>query len=464
MSVIVEAAREIPVIAEADVVVCGAGAAGFAAALTAAREGARTVLAERLFAPGGMMTSGLMSIVTTAHLDLRRGLQGKLLALMNERGILSWDPRHLTGRGLGFMPFDPEEAKALFDELLVQAGVSVLFGTTVVAAAVQGARVDCAIVENKGGRGALRGRVFIDATGDGDLGFHAGAELAGGGRGAAGMLAFRVANVDVETLLEAYEAEGYPYANENDRFLRMVEDRLERAAEEHDFSEYQWSVLADGAVNLSLQPKGRQVLVNAPRIVFDGTDAVEVSAGMIEGRRQARVLLEFLQRFMPGFEEAMIVDTAEQIGVGESRRILGDYVLTAEDILDPEGGHFPDAVARNTAGLPPDVSGAEEATPAALPPGQWYDIPFRCLVARGRENLLMAGRCISATAEALSSARSIGLSLAEGEAAGAAAALAAAAGVGVRDVPFDEIRSRIGIGEMTAEMAEALDGRNIASY
>ncbi|MBN1400623.1 MAG: FAD-dependent oxidoreductase, partial [Anaerolineae bacterium] len=432
---------EVPIVAEADVVVAGGGCAGVAAALAAARGGAKTILIEQLYALGGTMTAGLMNVVSLALLDWPKAVNEMMDRLLSQGLALPVSPqfrRHPNPPPI--LMVDPEGAKAVLSQMLREAGVEVLLGTMLVEAIVEGDAIRAAIIENKAGRQAIAAKVFIDATGDGDLAARAGAryELGRGedSYGSSATLVFRLGGVDLEPLVAYIEAHPDEVADfephevreaifgHPPKFIRLhgFKGLIERVAKTRQFTDWEWSVLTQrGGVSLVPLPIRGQCHVNRTRIThLTGLDSQALSKGVEEGRRQVEFLFDFMRTYLPGFTHAHILETASLLGVRESRRILGEYVLSREDI---EGlARHEDVIVRTYDGLEIHNPTGSGTLFTEIPAGQWYDIPYRCIVVKDLTNCFVAGRCYSTTHEALSAARCIGICMALGEAAGTAAA------------------------------------------
>ncbi|MCL6459013.1 MAG: FAD-dependent oxidoreductase [Gorillibacterium sp.] len=453
---IMEGVRKIPIIVEADVVVAGSGPAGIGAALACARNGARTVIIEREFALGGMMTTGLMSKIAIS--STIKGIAVEIIEKLAQTGMS-------LPKGAPEVPIDPEATKILLDELLLRENVQIMLGSVVAGATVESGEIKAVIVENKSGRQAITAKVFIDATGDGDLAVTAGASYELGrkedGLCSAPTLMFRIGNVDIEAMLSYIvehpeELQGYSFSKPRDpsELVEAIHSRpqayanfgrfnalINKVAAEREFNEWEWQVLRqrNGFVILNM-PQPNQVLVNSTRILqTSSVDAQQLSNSMVEGRKQAWFLFEFLKQNLSGFQDSYIMDTAAQMGVRESRRIVGDYMLTEDDVLNQ--ARFDDVIVRNTGGVEVHSPTGNELQIVHLKTGEWYDIPYRSILVKDLNNLLVAGRCFSATHIALSAARSIGFCMAQGQAAGTAAALAIKSGVNIRQVPISELRS-----------------------
>jgi hypothetical protein len=319
---------------------------------------------------------------------------------------------------------EPELSKFIIQEMALEAGVQLLLHSRLVGAARERNQVSVVLVENKSGRQAIRARVFVDCTGDADLAWHAGAPwLKGSAEGDLQpmTLAFALSHVvrpadaamtpaDLKALTKARATEPSPTPQGG-----------------------RWGFLPMVASN--------EVYANVMHVRADCTDAQDLTRAEIEGRREAIAVLNFLRRQVPGYKNARLRYTATHIGPRESRRIVGEYTLSAEDVL--KLADFDDTVCRGHH--PMDVHGTPGRAGVYKPlaPGASYAIPARCLVARGVDNLLAAGRCISADRNALGSARVTGTCMATGQAAGTMAALAAKRACPVRDVPFAEIKQAL---------------------
>ncbi|MHB0934752.1 MAG: FAD-dependent oxidoreductase [Armatimonadota bacterium] len=427
-AVICEAPRETPVVCEADVVVCGGGPAGVGAALAAARNGARTVLLESQICLGGMATAGMVNRLGPYH-DQREiilgGISWEVLRLLITRGLaqepIITAPAHWSDY---WLVFDPEGMKQVLDGLLLDAGVQVLFTAQVVAPLVHNDAITGVIIESKSGRQAILGQVIVDATGDGDIAARAGVPFAIG-RESDGLtqpltLFFKCLNMDWPRAF-AYVSAHY--------------DALVAAAREDVGNAF---VLA-----------GTDNYLHAEETYFnclhehsvDGTDVADLSRAAMALRRAMWGNLEVLRRHVPGCEHVSLITSAAALGVRETRRITGEYTLEIGDVLD--GRQFDDQVYRYACFIDIHEPRAGETSihaNQALAPGTSYGIPYRCLLPLGIENLLVAGRCFSASHAALASARMMPSCMAMGQAAGTAASLAVAKGVTPRQLATAELR------------------------
>lgn len=428
-------------------IVAGAGPAGFGAALAAARQGLRPLLLERQTCIGGMAGAGLLGFLgplDNAGRDqkdwsrFRLDREGKPYtgALAVGERTLGGIPEELVARlekrgaaerpRFGYIPVDCEALKQEQEQMLEEAGVTILYHAQVCAAALRDDGTFKLTVALKEGLAEWVADRVIDATGDGDLAARLGAEFKQGrdGDGAcqAATLVFRIGNVKTDPLDFLPDSPLMP--------------EIARQGEE-DFRNGRISFNPNGAGCMSVVPGLPGVFTVNQQHTFavDGTRSADLTRALVQGRKEIRELVAFYRRAIPGCEECVLLASAMQLGVRETRRITGDYVLTRDDVLGAR--KFSDAICRYAYNLdlhlppPEDEDEPEdgkwyEASGRSLRPGDWYEIPYRCLLPKGLENVLVAGRCISGTHEAMSSYRLMTSCMAIGQAAGAAMALAQA--------------------------------------
>ena len=418
--VVIEERRETPVVGEYEVVVLGGGPAGIAAAAAAGRAGRTTILVERYGFLGGAGTAsgvtnfcGLHAKVDGEHRQVVHGVCDDLLGRLERLGGLS-QPHSLFQDRILAQAYDTSAYKIAADELLLASEVKLLFHAFGAGVSRTGKnRIESLIVETKSGRGAILGQVFIDCSGDGDLAAWAGAPCEiGDGRG--NMLypstMYRVGGVDAQKAGKAWET------------LPALMDEAEKGGRRFPRKK----------PILRPQPNPSEWRANLTQIrnpdgsAVSGIDAEQLSFGEVEGRRQCRDTFEFIRGAAPGFERAYIAEIAPQIGIRETRRVRGEYMLTEDDVLDC--AEFPDSIGVNGWPIESHVAGSVEFVFQRKPKGV-NQLPLRMIVPLGVENLLVAGRCASMTHGGQSAARVSGPCFAMGQAAGTAAHLVLQEGV-----------------------------------
>lgn len=443
---LVQPAQLLPVDEEYDVVVAGGGMAGVGAAIAAARAGCRTLLVEQACALGGMATLGLVNI----PLDFVSGIGTAMFKELRE------------SQGLWHRNTDPEKHKLALDRMAKNAGVAVLLASQVVDTVVRAGSVCGLVLQCKQGRRAVFAKRVIDCSGDADAAFYAGCDIMQGrpsdGKMQACSLEFRLGGVNWDAYLES------KLKAEDPKWIALIKEKAEQG----------WAKVAEieNHLNWMTHVPGRAEHCGMDEVSIcfahsrncNPLDSADLTRMFIEGREQADLLWRFIRENAPGFEQCWLIDTGTLLGVRESRRVIGEYVLTGADIA--RWTHFDDVICVsghgydihnpdkpgnikwiemeidgrkryvicNMGGLgtswhPPggkdalcDANG-RSGDAMQFPSPAYYDIPYRCLVPARVDNLLVAGRCLSADFAAQSGCRLIMACLAMGEAAGTAAAI-----------------------------------------
>jgi hypothetical protein len=435
-----------------DVLVVGGGNAGCAAALAAARLGAKTALVERYGFLGGTATAAMVGPWMTFHSGSERVVGGIAQEIVERLVAMGGSPGHVPDSSdyvPTVTPFDPEIHKALLFEMMGEAHVHLLLHAYFLEALLDDdAMVAGARFATVGGIRELRARFVIDATADAFVAASAGADLQKGdarGRVQPASLMFRVSHVD----LGAVAAYVRSKPKEIRTSLKLHERDAHRLTAVAGLYELWEAAQKSGEVDIPRElvsffatPYPDEVTVNMTRVTdIDPLDPDDLTRAEIEARAQAMQLIAFFRRRVPGFANARIAATAAQIGIRESRRIVGVYTLTADDVLHART--FEDAVARSAYPIDIHNPSGSGTTTHRLPPGTTYEIPYRCLIPSTVEGLLVAGRCISTTHEALASTRLTPTVMTLGQAAGTAAALAGRRNVRLRDVDPGLLRSTL---------------------
>jgi hypothetical protein len=464
---LIEESRELP-FANTDVVVAGGGAAGFVAAIAAARADAKVTLVESRSFLGGVATQAMMAaLVAASYAD------GISRELIDEMAKLGGAPSYSLPRTVDTIPFDPESFKLAALEMVIKAGVHLLFYTQVCGPIVINGEVRGIVIESKKGRSAILAKQTIDCTGDADLASQAGVSCnfgrAGDHKTRPLTLLFRMGNVDVRKIIEYVEKnpeELQPqYRNSkplvfngNEEVVQRISgfykliDQAKKKGELYDEIHY------FRLENLMIT-RGT-VFCNTSRVYFlNGADPEDLTKAEIESRRQIQKIFAFAKKYIPGCEKAFVIDVSSSLGVRETRRIAGEYTVSDDDAYGD--AKFDDGFMTIEANLvqrpcpveldvhmPEPIEGSEkdwlERYPEKVPfEKHTYQISYRSLVPKDIKNLLVAGRTISVSHMLDSFTRNMIPCMRFGQAAGAAAALSAKKNITPKDLNFPELKAEL---------------------
>ncbi len=428
-------ACRLPVVAEADVVVVGGGTAGFVAAIAAARTGARTLLVERYGYLGGCLTGTYASqpghFFDSNGNQIIQGIGWEFVKRMEEAGAAIVEP------GWWWAQIFPEAAKAVALDMVLEAGVDLYLHTWASEPLREGNLIRGVITQSKSGRTVIAGKVFVDATGDADLAFLTGAPTETLAADALWQTSVDliVCNVDAAQVIQWARENPHRVGGWIDRLQQIEAPGLHPTVSLVVLKEEPEADDGQGAAHVGPMPTVKLMIHPSisrvqGSVEIDGTDVRDLTYAEIEARRRAMAHLAYLQETVPGYEHAIVIGESP-LGVRETRRIVGDYVLTVDDLR--HNARFPDVVALNGRALDRHLKG--DLFQLEFLQGN-HDIPLRALVPQQVANLLVAGRCISSDHEANASLRGAATCLATGHAAGTAAALAARGSGQVRELEF----------------------------
>lgn len=422
-----------------DIIVAGAGIAGICAAVKAAREGASALLIEHYAFLGGMSTAGMVSPFMKYSID-GRPLVGGIFEEIES-----------AMRSLGGMidnGFYAHAFRMASFQLLESAGVHMLLLSDVASVERTGNEMISVTTLTGGYKKTIKGSYFIDTTGDAQLLYLANFPWVKGdektGLLQALTLFFRMGGIDMPVMLDYV-------TNHQDDFLGWMtfdfdQDKIISVAGYHSFIK---KGIAEGRLPKELEyiffttlPQSGEGSFNTTNVLgLDGSTSFDLTKAELMGREQTHSVVTLLQNEVPGFEKSYVIETAVQIGVRETRRAVGDYVVTGEDVRS--GRKFSDAIARGCYGIDIHGQAGESSRLEDLPEGQYYDVPAASLIVRDADNLLVAGRCLSATREAHSALRIMATAAATGEACGAWAALSAKKKLPLRKIGIKDIQELV---------------------
>lgn len=426
-------ARDLPILGEWDTVVVGGGTAGASAAISAAREGNRVLVVEKAASLGGTPTHALVTPMMGSRVEHGSNLR-EIERRLNDLGVTTREDADL----MGYIWFTPETFSEALEQMLYEAGGEALYDATLVSADVEDGAIEALEVMTVEEPRAILARQFVDATGDAVLSRLAGVPCVSGddeGNNQMSSLRFEMGGIDVDAyrdyclslgdefspLKQGYFWESAMVAGKGFKleplFQKAVADGV---LQQDDLVYYQC---------FSLPTEPDCMAFNCPHLpgLKSNASAMARSEALTEGRRRVRRLVTFLTRYMPGFEHAYLIREAGMLGVRESWRIQGTYVLDVDDYV--RRARFDDAVAKGTWYI--DVHSATKGLVhmEKYQPGEYYEIPYRCLTNRAVRNMLTVGRCISTSFLVQASVRIQQTAIDMGDSAGRACARALAAGI-----------------------------------
>ncbi len=438
--------QTLPVAGAYDVVVVGGGPTGAAAAIAAGRDGARVLLVEQHGFLGGSGTAALVPAwcpFSDREKCIIRGIGYEILEEM-KRGM-----PHIPPEMIDWVPIDPERLKVIYEQRVTATGVEILYLTHFLDVVLEDksgdderAVIDSIVIHNKSGIQRIEAATVIDCTGDADVAAIAGVPFHQGDPKTGAMqpctMCFVLSGVDNKVL------QPWLWADDAKNLLLKPSIAAAKAAGDLD--------IIEEAANVAYQSEDTIGFNFSHVFDIDATNGKEFSDAMIEGRRLIRHLTDFVRKYLPGCEKAFLVTSGVQIGVRETRRIVGEYTLTLDDYLARRS--FDDEIARNAYYIDIHLSKKEweanlgkeidwDAKIHQYEPGESHGIPYRCLLPQGVNNLLVAGRSISTDRAVQGSTRVMPNCLMMGEAAGCAAAMVGGATAGVRSVDVTALRERL---------------------
>ncbi|MDW7656232.1 MAG: FAD-dependent oxidoreductase [Bacillota bacterium] len=412
-----------------DVLVIGGGPSGIAAAISAARNGAKTMLIERCGFVGGMATAALVGPFMTCYdgkgkRQIIRGIFDELVKRLEEKdgaihpskvsGATSHSAFIQTGHE-HVTPFDSEILKIVAEQMLIEAGVTLLYYTQFIDCVNHAGKIESVVAAKKEGLCAIQAKVYIDCSGDADVAEKAGVPIIKGrdkdGQMQPATLFFRVNHVNSERVYQCVEDSkelmGIPF---HGVFSWLIDEGRKRG---------EWTIEREEMGTYETNHKGEWKLNTTRMLNVDGTKSADLTRASIEGRIQTRQVYQFLKDHVPGFENAKMMDTGSVVGIRESRHIIGKYIIQKEDLLKTRT--FDDVVLLCANAI--DIHDNKGTAGEYVVVDTWYGIPYRALVPENCNNLLVSGRAISATSEAASAFRVMPTCFGTGQAAGTAAAL-----------------------------------------
>lgn len=434
---------------EYDILVVGGGPSGIIAAKAASTSGKKVCLIEKSGYLGGCNTKSLVVPLMTFHAGDKQIIKGyaeEFIKLIDEEGGTIGHIIDPLGVAATITPVETEVYKYVAQEYLIESGVDILYHTEAMEVKKENENIDSIIVKTRSGYYEIKSKYYIDATGEGEIAYLSGCDMKIGrdkdGKCQPMTMMFKINNVNIDKIIT--------YADENPSEFIISKDinslsEVKRIAVSGFFSKIKegtrnndFTVNRDRVLFFELNERG-EVAINMSRVIDKkSTEGFDLSDATIEGRRQVIEIYKFLKKYIPGFENAKIVQSADEIGVRESRRVVGLYEVNENDIVD--GSIFEDTVALGS--WPIDIHDPEgkNLVIKEMKFGDYYGIPYRSLIPKGINNLLVTGKAISCTHEALASIRVSPICMALGHAAGIASKIAIADEVSYKEIDINKLK------------------------
>jgi len=412
-----------------DIVVCGGGPGGVCASVAAARLGMRVLVIEKYGFLGGMATAGLVQPFMTFYAGGRQIIKGvfeEIRHRLEERGGFINDSKRGRSRSV-----DAEVLKMVEQEICLENGIELLFHSFIREVNSDGSNIESVTAATKGGDITVKGRIFVDATGDGDIAYLSGAEFEKGrkedGFTQPSTMFFEMSNVDEDELNRYVDSK---------KESRSFDETTKIARAKGDFTVPRENTL------WFYTPHQGVISFNTSRLIkYDATNPFDLTKMQIEGLKQVYEIAAFAKKYLPGFKDAYISKIAPNVGVRESRRIVGEYMLTADDLMSVK--EFPDRICRGSYPIDIHSPTGQGTKIVSIPEGESYTIPYRSILVKGKNNVIMGCRAVSSTHEAHSAIRVQPIVMAIGQAAGTAAALSLKKGVHPQKLSVTELQGTL---------------------
>lgn len=430
-----------------DVVVCGGGTTGFSAASAAARGGKKTLLIEKNGCLGGVATSGAVQCILGGidyedgtYKFVTGGIFKELYYTLRQDGdcvdiykINRQRNPHAWYAGLSeSIIFDNEAMKRLMERIVLNSGADLLYFSRVIDVKIENDDIKYILMANKDGITAVLGKVFIDSTGDGDLAFMSGCTTVKGrfedGLMMPATLIMDLSNVDTDTVLSYIEKNNSP------RFKEEIKELIKNG---------KWDFPIEIFISMLLNQPGHHMVNSLRQVGIDGTDAASLTKGMIEGRIDNKRLFDIIRENFPGYKNAVIASMAETIGIRESRRIMGKYLLKFEDLI--KGKDFKDIIALSSYcfDVPDPQKPSFQPLEGEKIKKKYAEVPYSCMLPDNVNNMIAAGRIISVEREVMGPLRVMGPCIGMGQAAGYAAVIACEHSNKVKKVNINQLKDKL---------------------